>query len=156
MLNAALAQIATEVIKSVSADMLNQLKQQIMLDTYSHIPRNRYYYNKTGKPTFEFLHAWDWTAINSTISEITRTLFYDYTKMHFDAKTYLHGDEFHGDLREKLAELLNVEGWDEENAFGGAQRHPYWTDYIDKMFSSAEGGEINNLFEKYLAKYQFV
>jgi hypothetical protein len=74
--------------------------------------------------------------------------------MQYDPKTYLHGDPIHGDMREKLADILNVDGYDRENAFGGKLRKPYWDNFIDDMFSGAgSAGELDYLFQQAIFRY---
>ena len=154
-LNFALKTIAKDVINSVSNDVMKKLQERIILDVYTADPRpNRYYYNKTGRPTYEFLRAFKFDKIKETVDEITETLFYDYASMRFDPKTFLHGSESLGDLRERLSDLLNVEGFDTENSFGGKMRHPYWKNFIDELF--ADTHELDYLFSKYLLKYQSI
>jgi len=89
-------------------------------------------------PTFEFMEAWKLSKakLMPAGQGITQTLYYDWPSMTFDPETFLHGDPEHGDLREDLARILNVEGND-AGFFGGKERRPYWDLFIEDLPGSA-------------------
>lgn len=147
-----LSNIAENVITSVSNDLLVKLKESIMQNVYLYDPRpNRVYYNGTGRPTYQFFNAFQLKAIQTTLTDVTRELFYNWQSMSVDTATFLHGNPREGDLRERLAELLDVQGFD-EGFFGGKLRNEFWTNFINEFF--ADTHELDFLFAKYLLKYQ--
>lgn len=152
-LQRALTAIAKDVIGSVSNDLMKALQKRIMLDVYEYDPMpRRWYYDKTGRPTFEFLRAFKWEDIKETLSEISKTLFYDYASMGYEPEKFKHGSKLFGDLRERLADILNVNGMDSFNNWGGRERRAYWDNFINEFF--ADTHELDFLFAKYLLKYQ--
>jgi hypothetical protein len=153
-LRLALIAIANSVIVEVTNEIMKMLQNRIIEDVYEYDPMpRRWYYNKTGRPTYEFLRAFQWHDIKSTLTEITKELYYNWPSMNYDPKTYLHGSKTFGDLRHKLADILNVNGLDSFYNFTARERRPYWDNFIDQLFSGGEGGEINSFFEKALRKY---
>jgi hypothetical protein len=49
-------------------------------------------------------------------------------------------------MREKLAEILNVDG---STGFSTKIRQPYWNDFITEMFDK---GGLTRLFDKYMTQ----
>jgi hypothetical protein len=151
-LHNALATILKDVINSVSKDLLKALQERIMMDVYLYDPRhNHWYYNKSGKPTMQFYNAFKWGDIAETVNDMTRELFYDWQSLKLDTATFLHGDPVRGDMRQQLADLLNVSGFD-DGFFGGKLRNEFWTHFIDEFINDQK--ELDFLFAKYLEKYQ--
>lgn len=141
MLVKMLSKVASEVIFQVSSDMLEVLANDIMEYTYGVLP-NAYYYNGTGMPTFQFLEAFKLSDVQQKMNEIVTELYYDWQTMDYDPSTYLHGTTWSGDLRQELADILNVSGY---TGFSNKDREPYWDIFIQDMFS----GGLEKLFDKY-------
>lgn len=135
--------IASKVIFKVSGDMLEVLANYIMKETYGDLP-NIFYYNGSGMPTFQFLEAFKLTNVQQKLNEIVTELYYSWQSMDYDADTFLHGSPYNGDMREKLAEILNVDG---STGFSNKIRQPYWDDFIIDMF---DRGGLTKLFDKYM------
>jgi hypothetical protein len=135
-------QLATELTKltetainNVSDKVLTLLRDNIIKLVYEldYWP-NRYYYDNSGIPTYEFLNAFKWEAIKNNITDVSRLLFYDWLSMRTDPSTFLHSDPNSSDNRESLAEALDVEGYD--NGFlGGKLRGAYWKNTMDELLS---------------------
>lgn len=148
-----LGNIAEEVITSVSKGISNLLRERIMKDVYEYdYYPNKYYYNKKGIPTFQFLNSFTWEKIDKSVAQITRKLFYNWASLKLDEKTFLHGSPQQGDMRQQLADILNVEGYD-SGIFGGKLRQPYWDNLIQELF---DDGGLDFLFSKELKKYGFI
>jgi hypothetical protein len=138
-----MSDVASNVIKRVSAVMLNDLKERIWEDTYMPLP-NIWYYNDTKTPTSQFKNAFKFDDIQQNLNEVVTELFYDWASMSYDPETYLHGSPSGGDMREQLAEILNVDG---TTGFSSKMRKPYWDNFIKEMFD--EGG-LEKLFDMYM------
>ena len=138
-----LSSIVEDVIDEVSNKILARLQWNIMKYTYmfDYFP-NKIYFDNTGNPTFEFLHAWVRDDIRKAGKSLTRQIFYDYSNMKFDPKKYLHGSPSRGDEREKLAEILNVSG--KPGEWEAKERAPYWKITIEELFG---GGLITQMFD---------
>lgn len=153
-LSFALEHIAQVAMEKVSEDSLKRLKMLIMMYTYTwdYYP-NKYYYNGKKTPTFQFREAFAWDGIKTSFQTapktIENTLVYDWRSMKFDPVTFLHGSFKYGDMRENLAELLNVSGV-AEGGIGQKERGPYWDVFIDEMFSGNGAWSLDSLFSKYL------
>ena len=149
-----LGQMADRVILSVSEKALSQLRETIRRDTYlfGGFP-NKFYVMGTGLPTFEFLRAWKWRNVKTSVSERVRELFYEYFSMTFDPENYIHGSVEHGDRREALAKDLNVSGIALNSDFGGKERRPYWDNYIDEILYR---GQLTKWFDEELLQFGFI
>lgn len=154
-LKTVLKKIAKDAINEVAPEVLGRLQNNIIDYTYAFDPDPRtWYYNKTGEPTYEFLNAFIWRRMREMPHEISKELYYNWESMRYDAATYLHGSEEFGDVRKYLADILNVDGVDSFNNWGGRLRAPYWDITIVDLFSSSEGmSELNTLFTKALMKF---
>jgi hypothetical protein len=141
----AISDVASNVVYSVSGDMLQILYDDIMKYTYEPLP-NVYYWNGKGDPTFQFLEAFQLSGVKKNLNEIVTELFYNWENMEYDPGTYLHGSPFGGDMRERLAEILNVDG---TTGFSNKMRQPYWDIFIKEMF---DDGGIEKLFDKYMTE----
>lgn len=138
-----LSNIASKVIEKVSKDMLFILKEYINDETYDPLP-NAYYYNGSGKPTFQFREAFEFTQIENKIKQVVTELFYNWQEMSYDPDTFLHGSPWNGDMRQQLADILNVDG---STGFSTKIRKPYWDDYIKEMFDQ---NGLTKLFDVYM------
>jgi hypothetical protein len=149
--------IATEAIESVSKDIADNdsiepeenvgfLQKMIWEKTYSfeYYP-NKMYYNNTKNATFQFYRAFRWKKIERSLTEVKRELFYDWESMRTDPATFLHADPSGTDMREQLADILNVSG-----EAGDKQRQPFWDITIADLFAA---GGIKDLFDSALNKY---
>jgi hypothetical protein len=153
-LSLALKNMAKDAISSVSKELLKNLQNQILIDIYNFDPMpRRWYYNKTGRPTYEFLHAFRWQGIKEALDEISNTLWYDGLSMGYEPDKYKHGSAKFGDLREQLAEILNVNGVDAFNNFGGRERRAYWDNFLREFFNDQN---LDFLFAMALEKYQHI
>jgi hypothetical protein len=140
-----MSDVASNVIRDVSGDMLQVLYDDIMKYTYDPLP-NAYYWKGSGMPTFQFMEAFQLSNIQKNLNEIVSELFYNWESMEYDPDTYLHSSPFSGDMRERLADILNVDG---STGFSNKIRHPYWNNFIKEMFN--EGG-LEKLFDKYMVE----
>ena len=146
-MTAMISKIASKVVWQVSGDMLEVLAGYIWRETYGESsPPNLYYYNGSGYPTEQFLNAFKLTNVEQKLNEIVTELYYSWQSMDFDADTFLHGSPWSGDMREALADILNVDG---STGFSTKVRQPYWDDFIEEMF---DRGGLDNLFDKYIAQ----
>ena len=146
-LTAMLMPIASNVIKSASLDMIEMLANDIMEYTYEFggLP-NAYYYNGSGMPTFQFLEAFKLTDIEKNMNQAATKIFYDWAGMDYDPTTYLHGNPFSGDVREQLADILNIDG---EAGWMTKARKPYWDIFIKQIL---DDGGAEKLFDRYMSE----
>jgi len=135
--------IASKVIEKVSTDMLFILKGYINDETYTDVP-NAWYYNGDKKPTYQFREAFEFTKIENKMKQIVTELFYNWQEMSYDPDTFLHGSPWNGDMRQQLADILNVDG---STGFSNKIRQPYWDDYIKAMFDQ---NGLTKLFDVYM------
>jgi len=97
-------------------------------------------------PTFQFFRSFKWKPIKISVDEVSRELFYDWQSMQQDPATYLHANPIHGDMRDELADILNVDG--SPSSFPmGKSRKPFWDITIAELFG---GDGIKSLFDMYL------
>lgn len=148
-------QINEDVIDNVSTSIVQLLQQIIIRDVYKSgdeegSTENWSYYNHSRQPTFQFMMAFMWDDVKKIVHGIARELFYNADSMDFDPDTYLHGDPDLGDLRKDLADILNVDGIDEQNAWGGKLRKPYWNNFIDELFGQKK---IIQMFDEEFAQF---
>jgi len=139
----AIKKASANVVHIVSDEMLGVLADDIMKYTYTDV-HNEDYWNGSGVPTYEFLMAFKLTNVEQKLNEIVTELYYDWQSMDYDPDTYLHGTPWGGDMRERLAEILNVDG---VTGFSNKSRKPYWDIFIKQMF---DDGGIKKLFDKYM------
>jgi len=138
--------IASNVIKKVTDDMLFILQEHINDDTYDPLPNAVYYIDSSqkGMPTFQFRKAFEFTDIQKRMNEVVSELFYNWQNMDYDSYTYLHGSPYNGDMREKLADILNTDG---STGFSNKIRKPYWDNFLNEMF---DRGGLEKLFDVYI------
>ena len=151
MLTSVLNTIAENVITIVSIKVLALLQKNIMALVYELGGPNHYYYNGSGVPTYQFLHAFKWDELQNSITKVTKTLFYDWASMEFNSALFLHGDPARGDQRQQLAEALDVEGWD-NGILGGKQRGAYFKNTMDDLL----GGTLNDWFREEFRNYGII
>jgi len=144
-LTAMMSTIASDVIKKVSKGVLSTLQEHIWEDTYGKLP-NAWYYDYSGIPTFQFKNAFQFTEVEQKINEIVSELFYNWQSMDYDLEKFLHGSPETGDMREKLADILNVSGI---SGFSNKNREPYWDNFIGDMF---DRGGLEKLFDVYMKR----
>ena len=144
-LNAMLLPIASNVIKLVSDAILTVLQRHIDDETYDPLP-NADYYNGSGTPTFQFKHAFEFTEVQTRMSEVISELFYNWQSMSYDPDTFLHGSSWNGDMRERLADILNIDG---STGFSNKIRGPYWDNFIIELF---DNGGFEKLFNVYMSE----
>ena len=149
-----LNQCATTAIENVSVKILELLQKYILAETYGSHPDdpNRYYLAGTKTPSFEFLHAWEWSATMNTITSITKELWFNYLSMGYFGEVYKHGSPLE-DRRSELAEDLNVMGIDLNNDWGGKERKPFWNDFLYELI---EEDQIGKWFQDELFAMGFV
>lgn len=145
--------IAEQVIIIVSEKVLQQLQENINKYTYEYggYP-NKDYYHGFGIPTFQFKRAWELSNIKKEILNVTRELFHNWAKMDYEPDFYLHGSEEYGDVREMLAEYLNVSGNAPTSVFY-KERQPYWDITMEELFG---GGGLEKMFSQELSKFGFI
>ena len=148
----ALNEIVAEVMPSIQKNISDELDKNILQYVYfeDYYP-NKYYYNKTGIPTFGFRKAFQWEDDPLSRAAISKILYYNWESMVSDPSTYLHGDPKHGDNREELADDLNVSGYD-NGILGGKIRARYWDITMDDLLS----GTIENWFKTQFASYGII
>lgn len=105
--------------------MFDELQRHILEDVYyyDYFPNKSYAYG-TGYPTMDFLNAFKRTSIKKINNGLAKSIFYYYQSMRVDSKNGIHSENGY-DMREKLAELLNVKG-----VFGKKERNAYWDNFI--------------------------
>ncbi len=146
--------ICEEVILKVSDKILKNLKDTIKRDVYKgHGPNVMY-------PDFdennsEFYNAWEWEQIETKAKSLSRTMFYNWQGMTTEPRSYRHIDYLSGrDSREKLPEILNINGFDmgingEGNPIS-RERRVFWNEFILDMTVS---GQISNWFVEEFSKF---
>jgi hypothetical protein len=135
--------IATAIIFQVSEEVLEILRKNIEDYTYGELP-NIEYYDGTGKPTYQFLNAFEFTKIKKQLNTVLTELWYDWMSMEYDGETWLHG--YPGeDNRQTLADILNVDDYLGFSSHG-KPRKPYWDITINELFN---GGRLEKLFDDY-------
>jgi hypothetical protein len=139
----AIRKTSEEVVYDVVDEIAKVLYAYIMEYTYGDLP-NKQYWKGEGIPSWQFLNAFKLTNVQQKMNEIVSELYYDWQSMDYDPGTYLHGSYYTGDMREVLAEVLNIEGI---TGFSNKTRHPYWDIFIEEMFDK-DG--IGKLFDKYM------
>lgn len=144
--------ICEEVIKKVSDELLFRLHNAIQKYTYrSHGP-NKYYYDGSRKPTYEFLNAFQLTNMESDLTQVTRSIFYNWQSMRADPDTWLHGSNIKGwypDAREQLADFLNKSGLSSSLPIS-VNHEPFWSNFLDEW---TENGKVFQLFDREFRRY---
>jgi hypothetical protein len=127
--------------------------------TRDYFPNMKYYTENiesgeygNAMPTFQFFRAFKWKKLVRSGGMISRELFYDWQSMKYDPKTFLHGNPKQGDMRDELADMLNVTGKD-RGYFGGKEREPFWNITMAELFS---GDTLRVLFEMAMSNYTIV
>jgi len=174
-----IAGILAEAMREISGTIFNTLKGYIMRDTYSdgawygsiemgmEMKENKTYLaskqqinlltgGSTSKPSWEFLNkAFNIKNTERTASRVTEELFYDYGRMTFRPDLYQHGSVELGDMREHMADIMNVSDVDDPNDHGGKHREPFWDNFINDIFANG-GNAIKQIFDKVFAEYGIV
>lgn len=149
ILNAAI----TKCIGDISNKILECVQDHIWQDVYSYAYYpNVAYDNGSGTPTFEFRDAFRFEGIKKSVDEISNRLFYDWSTMSKPSQSnkYLHGNFNKGeDRRSILADLLNVNGIDGGNDWGGKERNAFWDNAL-KDINSKFDGWAREAYNKYL------
>ena len=140
-----LSKIMVNVIQKVSEKVADDLYESIQENTYEYggLP-NVDYYKGTGEPTYQFKNAFFFDDIVNNIKEVFSELNYHWEKMDVDLPTLLHGSPSSGDMRQRLAEILNV---DDQFFYETKPRLPYWDIFIEDEFSN---GKIKRYFDQYM------
>jgi len=137
-----LSEVMVGVIKKVSEKVTYDLSESILNNTYNYGGQNRYYVAGTKEPTYEFLAAFHFDEIVNNVNKVFSELFYDWENMmHFKPEYAIHGTGS-DDMREKLAEILNIDG---ETEWMGKPRKPYWDIFIEDMFTN---GKLRTYFDQ--------
>jgi len=154
--------IMEEVVEAIMERAKKLLQQHINADTYGIGKNNMgkpsindYYLDGTGTPSYEFRdQAWDVKYIDDAIKGFSFSLVYDALNMTppSPSSPYFHGNYYGGrdgmrDRRKILAEVLNVNGIDSHNDWGGKKRKPYWDDFL-KDLNQNIGGWLYTEFNK--------
>jgi hypothetical protein len=141
-----LSKITVNVIQKVSECVADDLWESIQQNTYElgGLPNVSYYEKNDHMPTFQFKNAFFFDEIVNNLKEIFSELSYHWEKMDVDLPTLLHGSPSSGDMREKLAEILNV---NDQFFYETKPRMPYWDIFIEDEFSN---GKIKRYFDKYM------
>lgn len=155
-LDAAINRALKKCVAYLSDKMLDCLKERIWQDTYTRDYYPNTVYVDDGIPTFEFLNAFEFEGIKSSIKEVSNRLFYNWQdKMSSpsSSRPYVHGNYYKGiDRKEELANILNVSGKDAcgSNDFGGKKREPFWDNTIKEINSNFDSWakEAYNLYLK--------
>ena len=156
-------EVIEEVVVAMSDRVQKRLRQFISKDVYGLSMNanfamgkiNKSYLDGTGTPSYEFRdQAWDVKYIDDAIKGFSFSLVYDALNMTppSSSSPYLHGNYYGGrdgmrDRREILAEVLNVNGIDSHNDWGGKKRKPYWDDFL-KDLNQNIGGWLYTEFNK--------
>jgi len=148
-----LNKICESVINKVSDAILKNLKDTIKRDIYDAHGPNRVYRSFSENDS-EFYNAWEWGQIEKSSKQISREMLYAWQKMKVEPRSYIHTDYLSGqDTREKLAEILNVNGFDQGiNGDGNPisrQRYSYWNAFIVDM---TLGGGVLKYFDQYFGE----
>jgi len=148
-LAAVLNEIVDKIMPIVQKNISEELHENILKWVYyeDYFP-NKYYYNKTGIPTWQFLNSFLWKDNPISTLGSSKILYYAWETLSFDPLTALHGSERGGDARENLAEILDVEGYD-KGIFGGKLRGAFWKNTMDDLLS----GTIESWFKTQFANY---
>lgn len=141
------------VIEDVSDWLLDKLVQQIKKDVYGKVP-NKWYTKGSGKPTFEFLNAWEWTKLKKTSNQFIRELYFNRSTLVSDPNGWIHRSNVYGwgSSVEYIEKILNVSGFTsslEMFHVPSAIRKPYWDNFIEKWITS---GKLDKEIQKRLQR----
>lgn len=142
-------EVIEEVVVAMSDRVQKRLRQFISKDVYglsmnanfAMVEINKFYLDGAGTPSYEFRdQAWDVKYIDDAIKGFSFSLVYEALNMTppSSSSPYFHGNYYGGkdgmrDRREILAEVLNVNGIDSHNDWGGKKRKPYWDDFLKDL-----------------------
>lgn len=130
-------------------------KNYIIKYIYNGHKQNVIYHAGSGRPTYEFLDAWEFTQITKQLNILSATLFYNPKSMSFDQTTFLHGSRYSrpNDVRNNLMDILNKSGYSSSLWLSVSRSVPYWDKFIVDMFS---GGELTKIINKHFKDEGFI
>lgn len=128
-LDAFLKDIMNKVITNITNEILIVLQNNIIQNTYNNGVGNSTYFNGSGEPTYEFLEAFRWGEIKSTVDGFVRELTYDYMTMGLHRASdglHAHIGNLGQDMRASLVDILDTNG-----LVAHKQRSEFWQPTID-------------------------
>jgi hypothetical protein len=153
--------IARRAIENITKRVLEDFKKDyIQKYVYDSHPSNKVYKNPRGQ---EFKEAWNWTPIKTSLTELTSTMWYDYSKMTTIPNYFIsgknggisigiHGSEVGGwdtDERPYLMDTLNKVGYSSSLWVSVARTHAYWNEFINNyVYNGTLRRIINEEFSK--------
>ena len=150
-----LDQIIEQVFDEVSDIILKTFKENyIQKMVYNSHGTNAFYVNDAGQ---EFKEAWIWTPIKRSATEITRTMFYNWSQMDRNPSEWgtigIHGSlisPWDEDERPYLMDTLNKVGRSSHLNVSVYRPQAYWNEFINDYVTS---GKLKILFDNTFAKY---
>lgn len=151
--------IIEKIIENVSKKVLKDLQKQILEDVYyfDYYP-NRYYSEGMGRPTFQFLRAWEWGELLKIANGVIRTLSYNDGKVIPSGKwTHRSSVKGYGESNTYLHKILNEankgDGYRTSTLMAGKtyfskKRKPYWDNFMELMMN----GKLKKYFDEEFAK----
>lgn len=144
-------QKATEALELITSEVLERFQRDYI---------RRYVYeshasNKVYEPTYEFINAWNWSALKREINRISTELWYDPSKLPtFEPENFIHGSYYGSrplDVRDNLPAIL--EGMRSSLWISISRPIKFWQQFISFMI---EGGGLEKIIEKHFASKGFV
>jgi hypothetical protein len=143
-----------KIMDNIVSDALEEVTQKLLdklianIDEIVYIGKNEVYAHGTGVPTYQFRESW--TSMQFQHGDEHKSIIYSESdKMQYDPDNYIHGDDLHGDLRDKLAAILN-EGTN-DSIFGQGWwtvPRPFW----DATMKLMQDGTVDKWFQSALRK----
>lgn len=136
-----------EALEAITEEVLDLFrKEYIRKYVYNSHGSNVDYHAGSGVPTYEFENAWDWTPIRRQVNSLVTELWYNPSRLTFDADTFKHGSIYSRpeDVRASLMDILNKTGYSSSLWLSVSRDTAYWEQFLIDMFDSGKLGQIIN------------
>lgn len=146
----------SEIINVVADQLVDELKDIIKRVVYNPFKPAIGGYQRQGE-NGGFLGSWEDTSKASIYGNtITSTIESNPSLMNINREEFIHGSvlrggEYHSDIRDFLAEMINEAGDKVGNVFGDTDPPAWWKSprpYWDEFIKLLENGRIEFLIEK--------
>lgn len=137
-------------LESATEELLDLFKTEyIQKYVYDGHSPNEMYHGGSGKPTGEFMEAWQWTELKKVTNKLITEMWYDPSKLQYDMGTFKHGSKYSTpkDVRKTLMDILNKDGYSSSLWLSVNRPVAYWEQFISDMFAS---GKLNEIIGKHL------
>jgi hypothetical protein len=149
-------QKAREALDGTSKEILETFQNEyIKKFVYDSHGGNVDYHNKTRRPTYEFLNAWQFTEIRKQVDTLVTEMWYNPGRLEFDMNTFKHGSLYSSppDVRASLMEILDKAGYSSSLWLSVSRSTPYWQQFLEDAFS---GGLLERILMKHFKDKGFV